>query len=84
MLKEMKELIPITVESYSGYKADEHPTCFYLDNDRYEICEITDRWYQGDRDPTVPVSDYFRVETTRGETYILKHDLSADTWYLCR
>lgn len=79
----MKELIPINVESYSGYKADEYPMCFYWNNDRHEITGILDQWYQGERDPTVPVSDYFRVETSGGETYILKHDLSADTWYLC-
>lgn len=80
----MKELIPVGVETYSGYKADEYPTCFYLDNERYEISEIVDRWYQGDRDPAVPVSDYFRVETSRGETCILKHDLAAGAWFLCR
>jgi len=78
------EFKPVHVECYSGYRADEYPRCFYRDNERYEITAILDRWYQGERDPGGPVSNYFRVETSRGETFILKHDLDADAWYLCR
>jgi hypothetical protein len=77
------EMIPIKVECHSGYKADEYPNCFYRDESRYEIIEITDRWYQGDRDPEIPVSDYFKVETAAGGPFILKHDLEKDDWYLC-
>ena len=77
-------MIPIKVESYSGYKADEYPKCFYWDNERFEILEITDRWFQGDSDPEWPVSNYFRVETTSGTQYIIKHDLESGEWHLCR
>jgi hypothetical protein len=78
-----KEFIPINVESYSGYRADEYPKCFYRDNERYEIKEILDRWYQGYQDPAMPAADYFRVETSSGQTCIIRHDLSADAWFLC-
>jgi hypothetical protein len=77
------ELIPIKVESYSGYKADEYPKCFYRNSERFEIQEITDRWYQGDSNPAWPVSDYFKVLTTSGSQYIIKHDHESDEWYLC-
>ncbi|MEE9572607.1 MAG: hypothetical protein V3W20_06145 [Candidatus Neomarinimicrobiota bacterium] len=77
-------MIPIKVECHSGYKADEYPKCFYWNNDRFEIQEIIDRWYQGDRDPEWPVSNYFRVDTTCGKQYIIKHDIENDEWYLCR
>ena len=77
-------MIPIKVECHSGYKADEYPKCFYWNNDRFEIQEIIDRWYQGDRDPEWPVSNYFRVDTTCGKRYIIKHDTENDEWYLCR
>lgn len=60
------ELIPINVECHSGYKADEYPKCFYWNNEKYDIQEIVDRWYQGERDPEWPVSNYFKVDTTRG------------------
>jgi len=38
----MIELIPIEVECYSGYKADEYPKCFYRDGTRFEIQQLTD------------------------------------------
>jgi hypothetical protein len=80
----MKELIPVNVESYSGYKADEYPTCFYWNNNKYEVQEIIDRWYQGDSSPEWSVSNYFKVATISGSQHILKHDLKSGKWHLCR
>jgi hypothetical protein len=80
----MTKLIPIKVECHSGYKANEYPKCFYRNSDKFEIQEITDRWYQGDRNPEYPVSNYFKVDTTCGKQYIIKHDLESDQWYLCK
>lgn len=80
----MIKLIPILVECHSGYKADEYPRCFYLDNNRFDIKEITDRWYQGDNNPEFPVSNYFRVNAGNSKQYILKHELQSDKWYLCQ
>ena len=76
------QLIPIKVECYSGYKADEYPECFIRDNIRFEISHIVDRWYQGDSTPEFPASDYFKVETNSGDLYIVKHDFKSDKWYL--
>lgn len=73
---------PVHVECHSGYKADEYPKSFRWQNERHEIVEIIDRWHQGERSPEFHVSDYFKVTTTRSETYILKHDLEDDAWYL--
>ncbi|MGD0340922.1 MAG: hypothetical protein ABSA76_04335 [Bacteroidales bacterium] len=78
------ELIPIEVECHSGYKADEYPKCFCWNNKKFEIQQITDRWYQGDNNPEWPVSNYFKVDITSGEKYIIKHNLESDRWYLCR
>lgn len=72
----------IKVECHSGYRADEYPKCFYLGNDRFEIREILDRWYQGELNPRWPASNYFKVQTVCDGTYILKHDVSGDEWYL--
>ena len=80
----MIELIPIKVECYSGYKADEYPKCFYWNNTKFEIQDITDRWYQSKSTPEWPVSDYFKVVVTVGTQYIIKHDLESDEWQLCR
>ena len=78
----MQESIPIKTECHAGYKADEYPVCFYREDKRYEIVEVLDRWYQGDCDPAVPVSDYFKVRTSTGEQFILKHEIRNDAWYL--
>jgi hypothetical protein len=80
----MKKLININVESYSGFNSDEYPKYFYLGKNKFEIFEITDRWYQGANITDRPVSNYFKVETSCGQQFILKHDLSSDEWNLCQ
>jgi hypothetical protein len=75
-------LVCINVESYSGYKADEYPTCFYLENEKFEIIEILDRWYQSDFDPEWPQADYFKVFTAQDRQFLLKHEIEKDIWYL--
>ncbi|MBN1417121.1 MAG: hypothetical protein JW973_18640 [Bacteroidales bacterium] len=78
----MKSPTPIRVECHSGYKADEYPKCFYLNENKYEIKEIADRWYQGDANPEYPVTNYFKVVTVSGERFILKHEVEKDEWYM--
>ncbi len=77
-----QKLIQVKVECYSGYKADESPLCFYLDNMRFEIEAITDRWFQAENKPGFPKADYFRVQTKDGRQYILKHEQVSGKWYL--
>lgn len=74
--------VPVRVECYAGYKADETPRAFTWEGRRIPVREVQDRWYQGDRDPEWPVSDYFRVVDDRGDTYLLVHDREADAWFL--
>jgi len=79
----MIRLLPIRVESYSGFKADEYPKSFYREDIRYDVIEVLDRWYQGNSDPEIPVSDYFKVTAADGNEYILKHEILIDKWFLC-
>ena len=76
------KLIPIKVECHSGFKADEYPVCFYLENVKIEIKEISDRWYQAKPTPDWPVADYFKVSTADNMKYIIKHELKSDEWFL--
>lgn len=78
----MKRLIPIQVESHSGYKADEYPRCFYWYGKRYDISQITDRWYQADSDPKYPAANYFKVITADDGQFLIKHEIASDQWYL--
>lgn len=78
----MNDLIPVKVISHAGYKADEYPRCFYLDQIRFDIVEILDRWYQGDLNPDFPPAGYFKVKTTDDKVYILKNDCNSGNWFL--
>lgn len=80
----MINLIPIKVSCHSGYKADEYPKSFDLDEKVFIIEDIKDRWYQGANNPEWPVSNYFKVVVSDQKEYILKHDLEKDKWYLCQ
>jgi hypothetical protein len=76
--------VPIEVQCHSGYKADEYPKSFELNDKEFEIVDITDRWYQGANNPEWPVSNYFKVIASDHKQYILKHELEKDKWYLCQ
>jgi hypothetical protein len=67
--------IPIHVDAYSGYKANERPRQFTLDEVVYEIDAVLDQWYE--RSAT-----YFKVQSTEGKTYLLRYDEQADEWTL--
>ena len=80
----MIQIISIRVECHSGYKADEYPKNFTRDGKIFIIQEIIDRWYQGNSDSEIPVSDYFKVRTDSGELFIIKHEIAYDQWFLCQ
>ena len=69
--------LPIYVDAYSGYKANERPQRFWLDGDVgvYEIAEVEAGWCE-------PDSTYFRVRTTEGQRYILRCNEREDRWTL--
>jgi hypothetical protein len=63
----------ISVECYSGYKADERPLRLYLRDGAREIVAIEDRWYS-------PGATYFRVRLDDGDRYVLRHEEAQDVW----
>ena len=65
----------VRVECYSGYKADERPMRLHLGGHVIEIAEVEDRWYS-------PGETYFRVLTTDGDRYVLRHIEAQDVWSL--
>src|SRR5262245_21149046 len=67
--------IRIYVEAYSGYKANERPIRFFVDEDTYEINAIQDLWQD-------PNAAYFKVRTTDHKIYLLRYDQRADQWSL--
>ncbi|HOI73770.1 MAG TPA: hypothetical protein PLO63_06425 [Syntrophales bacterium] len=73
----------ISVECYSGFKANERPVAFTFEGERREILEITDRWYEGGLDSGREIVDYFRVKTADGKTWLLRYQSGTDSWLLC-
>lgn len=67
----------VRVECYSGYKVEERPVRFQLDEHDHVVEEILDQWHS-------PDATYFKVRADDGNTYVLKHALSPqqDLWTL--
>jgi hypothetical protein len=65
----------ISVQSYSGYKADERPIKFFIGERPLFIESIEDQWRGTD-------AVYFRVHADDGRMYVLRHSETADEWTL--
>jgi len=76
------ELIPIIVECHSGYKADEYPKKFRWDDVEFEIIEIIDRWYESYDKSTPYAVNYFKVKTNLQGSFLLKHEVANERWFL--
>lgn len=75
-------LLPTRVECYAGSREDEAPRALWLDEERLEIAEVIDHWYQSSVDPRLPSAEYFKVLTVGGERHLLRLDLPSRAWYL--
>ncbi len=65
----------VSVECYSGYKADQRPLRLKLNDRVREVVAIEDRWYS-------PGATYFRVLLDDGDRYLLRHEEAQDVWIL--
>ena len=67
----------LEVECYSGFKADERPVRFRLNERQYLVEEIVDQWY-GTHDV------FYKVRADDGSLYILRRETSTPegAWYL--
>ena len=71
---------PVQVECYSGYKANERPIAFTFRDQRQEILEILDRWYEGGIELNSAVVNYFKVKADDGIVFLLRYAADSDTW----
>ena len=67
--------LPIYVDAVSGYKANERPRRFDLDEDTFEIEEVESQWRS-------PDAEYFKVRTRDGKHYVLRYEEGQDQWTL--
>ncbi len=65
----------LKVECYAGYKGNQYPVRFFLQDRILEVREIEDQWYS-------PSEQYFKVLAGDDNLYILCHDEGNDSWSL--
>ena len=65
----------IKVSAYSGFKLNERPLSFFLNERHYKVKQIIDSW----RDPD---HDIFKVKADDGKEYTLKWNRVLDKWFL--
>lgn len=63
----------IRVECYAGHRADVEPRRLFIGEREITISEIIDRWLD-------PSHRYFKVRGDDDGIYILRHDISRDSW----
>ena len=68
----------ISVQAYSGYRANERPVSFAFRGSQYRVVEISDRWYEGNDGPAQ--LDYFKVIADDRRHYILRYNSLFDAW----
>ena len=74
-----EEMLPrkIDVVAYSGYKANERPLYFLMDNRKLGVTNIIDRWYGVEH-------DYFKVLADDGKVYLLRWHRLEDLWFVVK
>ena len=63
----------VQVECYAGYRGEETPRRFHLNQQCIEITEVLDRWL-------APDHRFFKVLGEDGRQYILRYDTETEHW----
>lgn len=65
----------VRAECYAGYRGEETPRRFYLEEKCIEIVSLIDSWL-------APDYLYSKVEDDDGHRYVLRHDAETQYWEL--
>jgi len=63
------------VTAYSGYKANERPLSFSIDDQELKVRDIISMWKD-------PEKDYFKVLADDERVYTLSWNRESDLWYI--
>lgn len=69
--------VKIEVVAYSGYKANERPLSFVLEQHRFSVVDVLDRWYGVE-------NDYFKVLADDGKVCLIRWQRALDLWFLVK
>ena len=70
-----KESKNLKVICYAGYRGEEEPREFSIEERKIHVVEVLDRWLSPDH-------RYFKVHGSDGDTYVLRHDFATNVWEL--
>ncbi|MGD8243308.1 MAG: hypothetical protein PVF55_06635 [Desulfobacterales bacterium] len=65
----------IEVECYAGYRGEETPRSLRVGGRRLTVSRVIDRWL-------APSHRYFKLQTSDGSIWIIRHDTRCDAWEL--
>jgi hypothetical protein len=70
---------PVKIEgvAYSGYKANERPLYFVLEQKKRSVMDVLDRWYGEEH-------DYFKVLADDGKVYLIRWHRGLDLWFVVK
>jgi hypothetical protein len=71
------DTLAVRVECHAGYRGEETPRRFWIEERAIAVADVLDRWL-------APDHRYFKVRGDDGDVYILRHDSAADRWELTR
>ena len=69
--------VKIEVVAYSGYKANERPLSFVLEQKKLAVVDVLDRWYGVEH-------DYFKVLADDGKVYLIRWHRLPDLWFVVK
>lgn len=72
----------IEMRTRDAHRGDQEPVEFRWRGKWYTVARVLDRWYEGRMDSTRLPMRYFRVETSEGQQFILRHHEFFTAWSL--
>jgi hypothetical protein len=69
--------VKIEVVAYSGYKANERPLYFVLEQKKRSVVDVLDRWYGEEHDD-------FKVLADDGKVYLIRWHRGLDVWFVVK
>ncbi len=69
----VSDALAVAVDCYAGSRGEETPRRFTVEHQLVEIRTVVDQW-------RTPDHRYFKVRTTAGESYALRHDVRSGVW----
>jgi hypothetical protein len=69
--------VKIEVVAYSGYKANERPLYFVLEQKKLAVVDVLDRWYGVEHDD-------FKVLAEDGKVYLIRWHRLLDLWFVVK